>query len=310
MLTSGVKRKRGEFISIILLIITVLFGIALSGEGAKYVKEGFDLALGCVIPSSLPFMIISDFYVCYGKPENIRIARALFQHLFGLPPTGLAPFVCGNIGGFPIGAKMSADLYSYGALTKEDAERLIPLSNNPSCAFIIGGVGVGIYGDFKIGLLLLVSVYAATLICGILTKSNSLNNSLTDNKARQSFDFVDSVKRAGVSSISIISFICIFSVINGLIKKRIKYAPLLYTLSAISEVTGAIKIFSSIESVPLILSLSLSAFSLGFGGVCVGMQSSVFTSAVGLGLKKYYTIKLMEGIISAAICSVLFTFTQ
>ena len=302
---SSITLKK-EAISLILLALTVAFGLFLSGEAGEYAKEGMLIAVNCVIPTSFPFMIISDIYVTYGNPENIRILKRGVELLFGLSPYCLAPLICGNIGGFPIGAKMTADCYAMGVITKDEAQRLIPLCNNPSCAFIVGGVGLGILGNIQLGFMLLISVYSATLLCGFLTRKTHSKTDFASVNAEQKYNFVASVKNAGGSCIGIISFISIFSVINGIIKKRIKYAPLLYIISAFSEVTNAVKIFSASSDLPSILSLSLIAFSLGFGGICVGLQSSVFTVPSGLGMKKYYLIKLLEGILAASIFSILF----
>ncbi len=299
-------KLRGEITSLLLLALTLLFGLTLSAEAAEYVKAGIDLGVSYVIPSSFPFMIISELYTVYGKPENIRALRYSFSRLLGVPEGGLAPFICGNIGGFPIGAKMVADSYSAGALSKDSAQRLAALSNNPSCAFIVGGVGLGIYGDAGVGFLLLASVYASTIICGLLTKTNDANNHFTANNTRQRYNFVSSVKSAAISSVNIIAFISVFSVIIGILKKRVKYEPLLYGILAFSEVTNAVTSFAELRLSYPCLALALSAFSLGFGGICVGMQSSVFTSACGLKMKKYYLIKLLMGTVAAAACTLLY----
>ncbi|MBQ7344264.1 MAG: hypothetical protein IJW53_05855 [Clostridia bacterium] len=303
---TAARRWTEEMKSALLLLSVLIFGLFLSGEAAEYVKEGLNLAVKCVIPSSFPFMIISDMYVAYGRPENIRILRRLFSALFGLSPIGIAPFICGNVGGFPIGAKMVSELYTLGALSKNEAERLLPLCNNPSCAFIIGGVGLGIYGDVRVGFLLLGAVYISTATCGIITRNNSDKNDFTDNNIRQSYNFVESVKRAGTSSIGIISFISIFSVLSGITKNHIKNLPMCCLIFSVLEVTNATKTFSQLSNFSPCLALSLSAFALGFGGICVGMQSSVFTSPSGLSMKKYYVIKLLEGALSSALVTAFF----
>lgn len=296
----------GEVISLSLLLGTVLLGLVLSKEGAEYVKEGMRLAVGCVIPTSFPFMILSDFYVAYGKAENLKTVGRVFDRLFGIPPSCLGAFVCGNVAGFPLGAKMCADAYENGMLKKEDAERLIPLCNNPSCAFIIGGVGVGMYRDIRVGFLLLISVYAATGICGMITKRKQSESEVSDYIIKQNYSFVESVKKSGINSISIIAFISLFSVVCGVLKKRIKYAPILYPLFSFLEVTNATKVLSETSVFPMSLRLSASAFALGFGGVCVGTQSSYFTSSVGLKMKKYYPVKILEGILAGCIFSLLY----
>ena len=296
--------------AILCLFAVLFFGLSLSSEVSEYVKDGMRIAVECVIPSSFPFMIISDLYLYLGRPENLRVLGRVFSRMLGLPISGLSAFICGNIGGFPIGAKMVCDIYSSGAISKEDAERLLPLSSNPSCAFVIGGVGLGIYRDARIGALLLASVWVATLLCGFITRANVDNSQITDYKHKQSYSFVNSVKGAGVSSVGIISFISLFSVINGLIKKHVKYVPLTYIFSAISEVTNAVKFFSLLPSKMNFAALVLSAFSLGFGGLSVAMQSAVFTSSSDLKMHKYYLIKLLEGLLSAAVFSLLYIIAK
>ena len=305
-----VKKTRGSLLgevsSICMLGLTLVFGLLLSGEVSEYVKEGMRLAVGCVIPSSFPFMIISDIYVAYGSPENLRLLGMIFSRAFGISESGLGAFICGNVGGFPIGAKMCADAYASGALDKREAERLIPLSNNPSCAFVIGGVGIGMWGDIRVGFVLLISVYLATVICGVVTRDKLNKNDFIYNNVRQNYSLVESVKKSGSSSVSIISFICLFSVACGVIKKRIKNAFLLYPIYSILEVTNAVKILSVSSDFSPVLRLSICAFALGFGGISVGMQSSFFVSQAGLKMKNYYLVKLLEGLLAGSISSLIY----
>lgn len=302
----AMKRVRDEIASLTLLGMTLFFGVMLSAEIGEYVKDGLILAVKTVIPTSLPFMIISDFYVSYGRPENIRILKRTFSLIFGISESGLAPFICGNIGGFPIGGKMCAQSYSSGALSRDEAERLLALSSNPSCAFIIGGVGMGIYGEARIGVLLLLSIYLATIICGLVTRTHSKKAILTTPNVNISYNFVSSVRRTGTSLINIISFIAIFSAVCGMLNRYVKSVLILYLLSAFLEVTNAVKIYSVQEVSPREVGMILSAFALGFGGLSVGLQTSVFALQSGLRMRKYYLIKLAEGIISASIFSLLY----
>ena len=297
---------RGEILSLLLLGIVVFWAVALSGEAAEYVRSGMRLAVGCVIPTAFPFMIISDLYTVYGRAENLRLLGGLLSRVLGIHTGAIGAFICGNVAGFPIGAKMCAEAYSMGAIKREDAERLIPLCNNPSCAFVIGGVGIGMCGDIRVGFILLASVYAATLICALLTRPKDNKSILSSVNIRQNYNFIDSVKRSGTSSLSIISFICVFSVVNGIIKKRVKNAPIIYLIFSLLEVTNAVDGLTKTSVFPPSLRLALVAFSLGFGGVCVGMQSSVFVLGAGLKMKNYYLIKLLEGLIAASISTLIF----
>ena len=289
--------------SIIYLTATLLFGVCLSGEAAEYVKEGMELAVTCVLPASFPFMIISDAYVHYGHPENIRALGTFVRIAFGLPVCALGALICGNVGGFPIGAKITSELYTSGAIDKRSAERLLALSSNPSCAFVIGGVGLGMYGDTRLGFILLASVYLSTVLCGFITKQNQDESMFSNEISRQKYDFVSSVKASGISLLGVISFVSFFSVVIGIVNTHIKIPLLLYPLTAVSEVTNAVKTFSNTELFPLPIGLFLTGFSLGFGGVSVMMQSAAFTEGSGLEMKKYAWLKLLQGVICGALAS-------
>jgi sporulation integral membrane protein YlbJ len=300
------EKIRSNLKSLTALIICISFSFFLSPKIAQGVRDGLYLCINTVVGSVFPFMIISDLYVAYGRAENMRLLGGVLSRFFGVPASALGAFICGNVAGFPIGAKMCADAYRDGTLGREEAERLIPLSNNPSCAFIIGGVGIGMCGDVRVGAILLFSVYAATAICAIVTKRKCDKTVLSSDNMRQSYSFVDSVKQAGVNSVSIISFICVFSVLCGIIKKRIKNALLIYPVFSLLEVTNAVDALANSTVFPPSLRLALVAFSLGFGGVCVGMQSSFFVRGAGLKMKNYYAVKFLEGLLAASIFSLVY----
>lgn len=301
-------RISNEITSFLILTLTVICGCILSGEMGDYVSDGIELAVKSVIPSSFPFMIISDFYIHYGHPEHLRSMGKIFSHAFGLPASALGAFICGNVGGFPIGAKMTSELFSGGRINKNTAERLLALSSNPSCAFVIGAVGLGMYGDARIGFLFMFAIYSSCFLCGFLNKRKYENIYFTQLNNEQKYSFVKSVKSAGLNSLSLISFISCFSILSGFIKNHIKSIYFSSAIIMFLEVTNAVKLFSDLNSFPMFLSISFTGFSLGFGGVSVMMQSSIFTQGTGLSMKRYLMIKMLQGILTSAISSIVFFF--
>ena len=301
----GAREALLSLLSLAYLLATVLYGVILSGETADMMLSGMELAVRSVIPSSFPFMIISDLYVSYGSPERIAPLRKFAARVLGIPPSALGAMVCGNVGGFPIGARLTAELYRNGEIDATSAHRLTALSSNPSVAFVIGAVGLGMYSDIRVGIILLMSLYISTCLCALITKSNACDFIYSNDNARQNYSFVASVKNAGMSCIGVISFISIFSVAIGLIKNHLPSRMLSYIVTAFLEVTSAANAFSDSAVFPLTPSLALTAFSLGFGGICVMMQNAVFTEGCGIGLKNYIPIKLLEGAICSALASVL-----
>lgn len=92
----------------------------------------------------------------------------------------------GLISGYPVGAKIAANLREKNICSKEECERLLSFTNNSGPLFIIGTVGITMFGSTEIGLLLFITHLLASLTVGVLfrfwKKKNQLNNSLYYNK--------------------------------------------------------------------------------------------------------------------------------
>ena len=302
------KKARSGLLSLLFLAGMLYFGACLSEEAAGYVTYGLKLAIEKVIPTAFPFMILTEAYTAYGSPENIKPLSFLFSRLFGIGKAGLRPFICGNVAGFPLGVRITSSLYKDGSLTKAEAERLLALSSNPSLPFMIGAVGGGMFGSIKIGVVLALSVYLSTIVCGtVFKKGNSCSTVYIECSAKK-FNPVESVSAAGQSCVGICSFITLFSVISGLVSKRIKEPILVAITSSILEVTGGVYSSSLIFPFSPRQSILIAAFALGFGGISVLMQSAYLKSDTDLSMKKYFIMKLSQGVTSALLCSAFCLF--
>jgi hypothetical protein len=76
----------------------------------------------------------------------------------------MGAFICGIISGYPIGAKSVCDIYARGKISKSEAESLLAYCNNSGPLFVIGAVGVGIYGSLTVG----VALYMVHIFCAIM----------------------------------------------------------------------------------------------------------------------------------------------
>ena len=77
-----------------------------------------------------------------------------FKVVFGLSPGGAYVFLLGLLTGYPMGAKLTADLYYAGKISRQEAEYLLTFCNNPSPAFLITYVGhICLEGKLHIGFL-------------------------------------------------------------------------------------------------------------------------------------------------------------
>lgn len=285
-------------------ICLVLYAIFLSDKLGKFVIEGLHITINYVLPTGLPFMIISDLYRSLISTCNGGIYERIFCGIFGLPKEALGCFLCGNICGFPIGAIGAGELYKSRIIDKKSAERLIPISNNPSLSFVVGGVGLGIYNDIKAGVILALSVILSAAMTGVIFRGKNKTDKENVNFTSHKFNLVESVKKCGLAFVSIASFIMVFSVLAGILETLLPdfMKPV---VALFLEVTRGARFFSSAK-IALHLSISLSAFTLGFGGISVLMQSMALTSDLDISFSPYVFLKLTQGIfaffISYCIC--------
>ena len=89
-------------------------------EGAKI---GLDLCVRMVIPSLLPFFVISMMFTTSINNHDSFIIRQLSRTMH-IPKTAASVLIPAFLGGYPVGAKCAADLYYNRILEKEEAERI------------------------------------------------------------------------------------------------------------------------------------------------------------------------------------------
>ena len=292
-----------RLLATLMTMLVFAAAVFLSEEMGGYVTEGLRLAITRVIPTAVPFMLISDIFRALVSTEDVPLIGVLGR-LFGLSRASATALLPGNACGFPLGGKLTSELYHDGVIARDEAERLIAYSSNPSPSFVIAAVGGGMLGDSKLGIMLLICIYLATLLSAQFFRSNTGNVLYSPKNTRQKYDFVLSVRSAGTACLSLTGFIVTFSVISGIIEGYVSYKPLKAILIAITEVTGASNYFALEAGLSTPLALAAVAFSLGFGGLSVLFQTAGFAKGAELSMRKYFVIKLVEGIFSAGLALV------
>ncbi len=302
-----IKAKKAINLSGILCTLAViLIGAMLPNVMAELVRDGLRLAVKCVVPTAFPFMVILEYYIFYGKPESLSPLKKIFKLVFGASENALGAYIVGNICGFPLGAKILCDEYSLGHLKKDECEQLLAYCENPSIAFIVGAVGVGMMGSYKLGIILLLLTHLSSMLCGIIYRGKARDLQIVQHNIRQKPSFVEVVRASGRNCIDIASFIAIFSVVCGIIKLCLGNGLLSGIAISITEVTNALNFFTGSYILPSVIRYFLIGFSLGFGGVCVLMQAAIFASKCQLSLVPYIKIKLTQGL----ICGLLLVLTE
>ena len=140
----------------------------LAAEGCT---AGLTLWYQAVLPSLLPFMIVSGLLIHTGLFHFLNSFYApLFQRLFRISEEGCYAVLMGFLCGFPMGAKTTADLVRQGHLTREEGTYLLGFCNNVSPAFFMNYICMYALGYHQIPWKIVLLFYTLPVCYGILTR--------------------------------------------------------------------------------------------------------------------------------------------
>jgi sporulation integral membrane protein YlbJ len=325
------RTRRVQAINISSLIFSaiILFFLAymlcypsISLNGAS---SGLKLWFNSVIPSLLPFLILSDiliqtdFIFLFGK-----LLSPFMRLLFNISGSSSIALILGMISGYPVGAKISCELYDGNVILKDEAQRLLYFTNNCGPMFILGTVAIGMYGIKELGILLLISHYAGSISIGILTgiisrksKSNKYSyrprtqNQKASQKQGHSLGEIisDSIKKSTDLILVIGGFIILFSVLIETLKHTIFLRNNVFSCFLLGsfEMTNGVYGAKFLES-SLLLKAVLSSFVIGFGGLSITLQTLTLLKNTDLKIKNYIFAKIIHGIFSSIFCLLLYGF--
>lgn len=322
------KLKR-NILPLIFLAFTFCL-VIFSSNNLQAVKSGLTLWANSVVPSLFPFFVATEILI---NTDIINILGKLLNDymkpLFNIRGEGSFAFIMGIISGYPVGAKIASEFRKNNICSKEECERLLSFSNNSGPLFIIGTVGILMYGSTIIGLLLFITHILAGITVGIIfrfwkrnTKSNLSTSSRKIQNNNISFSNLGEVLSNSITnSIStifliggfVVIFSCVISILkaSGILNILTSFiSPVFNTFNidtsfvsplicGFLEITNGINSISQIACKKLSINLILTAFLLGFGGLSVFLQVLSITSKTDLSIKPYIYGKLLQGIIAS-----------
>lgn len=323
----------------ILPITFFIFTIALvvfSKSNLSSAKNGLTLWATAVVPSLFPFFIATEL-LSYTNIIHIigKLLNKFMRPIFNVPGEGAFAFIIGLISGYPVGAKVVCKLFQDGLCTKSEAERMLSFTNNSGPLFILGTVGITLFGNSTIGFLLLSTHILACISVGIIlgiidrfskknislniyhSEKNNISNSLSCSFSNLGEILGKSINSAISTTLLIGGFIVLFSVILSILKnshilsvlcnfvetifKCINIEPKLANgfITGIIELTNGVKLAANVNSKLISHNIILCAFLLGFGGFSILLQVLSIVSKENLSIKPYVIGKLMQGILAA-----------
>ncbi len=310
--------------SCIITIFAIYFNVLIiifPKEIINSAKNGLLLWYNYALPSLLPFIIGTNILKSTTFPTFLSLKLSpVFNKIFKISGYGSFPIVCGMLSGYPLGAKLTCDLYNENKLSKSEAQKILCFSNNSGPVFIIGTVGTQMLNNVTIGYKLLVihiiSALTIGFLLGFISDKKEKQYIHTKNTTLPLGELLSSSISNGIETIiSICGYIVFFSIIYTLFSKlqiTTLLAKPLYLIGLDRYISnGIISGFLEITNGCNIISKSNSYFlpfismMLAWGGFSIHAQSMSFISKTDLSAKKYIIAKIMQGII-ATIYTYLF----
>ena len=255
-------------------------------ESSAAASEAVSLCLTRMIPSMFPFFVIAPMLRLPERPFR-PIMEKLFRANGGCAPA----YLVGLLGGYPVGAAAAAGLYSEGACSKDEAERLLAFCCCASPSFVFGFLSAAVLRSVRHSIMLYAVHLFSCALTGFILGAGHTPSAAMTHEAPRGRSFASCVKSAVSSMASVCAYVVFTSVF-------IRLLPLRSPLSAgLLEITSALSMLDGASAV----SLCTAAFLMGWGGLSVHCQVMSFASQSGLSVKRYFAARALSGLLGALI---------
>lgn len=272
--------------------------------------EGASSALSAwatvVVPSLMPFFIACRLFLESGGAGAVaRLLSPVTRRLFALPAAFSYVLLSSVLGGYPLGARLTADLYDQGALSEKEAQALVCCTSTSGPLFIIGAVSVGMLGSASYSLYLLLPHYLSILLVAavvgrIFPKSPPKNLPKLTAYTSMGDALSSSVTSAVNSMLSVGGLMVLFSVALSCLWSMPFLPEGLFkcVFGGLLEMTTGCM---NSGLLPIEFRLVFLSGVISFGGLCVHAQTHAVCAASGLKLKGFAIAKAAHGLLSALL---------
>lgn len=270
------------------------------------VKEGVLLCGTTILPSLFPFMAISGFLLETGSGLlRGKWVTRITKRLFRLPGESASVILMAMIGGFPIGAKMTAQLLESRRITQNQAMRMCLFCINAGPAFVISAVGYSLFKSVRAGVILYSSMCLAALLCGMLCSFFDDGTPIPIEKTRApshggtAVSLVRAVHGATDAMLNICAWIILFTCIGSCVDHAPLPENVKLVLHCVLEVTDGVSAAAYRLPLPAIAAI------LSFSGLSVHCQIMQYLQVCGVKLAHFWACRGVCAALSCAVCAML-----
>lgn len=270
---------------------------------AEASKEAISLWLNSIVPTMLPFFFAANFMKEIGLSNRV--------------PPQIYPIIMAVLSGYPMGARITGDYYRAGTIRKETAYHILSYSMVTGPAFVVGAVGTGFFGSYKIGLLIAAGHYIGAMVNSVFYRTSSEKpDKLRKTEGKRSDSYYNMLTDAIIDSFKsiaiILAYIIIFMIatdllqFSGALSFFVSFFPTWMRGYIAALVKGFIEMTVGCSSLmhigdSLLFGTVCASFMISFGGLSVLGQSMSMVRGCDIKASKIFRIKITHGILSAII---------
>lgn len=292
-----------------LLILFFLFMLAKPAETFYGSSQGLLLWFQIVLPTLLPFIILTNLLMSSNIMYYItRVISPVLSPIFHTSLDGTFAILTGFLCGYPMGAKVTADLLCAKKISQNEACYLLSFCNNTSPMFIMNYVVLEKLGKREYLFPSLLILTLSPILVSFLFRKKYLKENFMfqtssapfSSKINFQLSMFDHAIMDGFEAITKVGgYIIMFSVLLTFLKS-LKFQSSFWNLFILPslEITNGISLLvSSSSSFSVIYVLVLSHIS--FGGICSIAQTQCMLNQTGISIIPYITEKLITATVTS-----------
>ncbi len=269
----------GRMVLAALLAVFMLIFPQATLDGAS---EGLRLWFQNVLPAQFPFMICILLLLKNGLGSG----------------SGSVPsvFLTGILSGYPGGAKSIEVLYRQGQISAKRLQWLMSFCNNSGPLFMVGTIGIGIFGSAAIGYRILITHLLSAVLCGCIFSIGGRGETFPvrgGQRIEESFgaQLGSCVTETASVMIMVGGFMMLYCVLIRLCGRLWPGAT--YLCSLLEMTNGAVQL----AKLPPVWSVPLAGALVSMGGLCVYSQTCTVLEHTPFSGPRYLAAKCLQGIL-------------
>lgn len=296
------------------LLLLLVFMLCFPSEALNAAREGMNLWLNTLIPTLLPFIILTELLIGTGVVESLlKPLQKFWKKVFGISPAGAYALILGLLCGYPMGAKITSDLYTHHKIRKKEAEYLLTFTSYASPGFLYTYLihiclNDAVHPAYVFCILILSGFFTMLFFRFVIFRNQlSVSGAPVKQEKKESSapgftgTLLDASIMNGFETITRLGgYILLFSILSALFRRCWKGGKITghLLLGALELTTGLHYLADS--GLPMTVRFLCSISLTAFGGICILAQTKSLLNRE-LSVLPYLSAKCLHAAITAVI---------